>query len=153
LRQGGIRLSAGMPAVSDFNNDFSASVALSPTGHLVTAWENFGTKYQGDLAGTGVFTQAFKNGKMMKAPGLIGPILIYPSPSSLNAAESGDVVFFAAAPLAGSPEPDTEIIAILIGLLHPAPPASATPPASPIDQLWLDMDALLDPLATLHFAA
>src|SRR5262249_37246085 len=35
------------------------SVAMSRAGHLVAAWQNYGTKYVGDLPGDGVFTQTF----------------------------------------------------------------------------------------------
>jgi hypothetical protein len=44
-----------------FLNDYRPSVALSPTGHLVADWENFGLNLNGDVAGTSVFTQTFVN--------------------------------------------------------------------------------------------
>jgi hypothetical protein len=68
LLQAGINLAANMPANSNadvgargtvFDHNSMPSVALSPSGHLVADWQNFGIEYNGDLAGTGVFTQTF----------------------------------------------------------------------------------------------
>src|SRR5262249_22714694 len=63
-------LAVNMPEVKQvgadgtpFVYDARPSVALSPAGHLVADWQNYGTTYNGDLAGSGVFTQTF-----VKAP-------------------------------------------------------------------------------------
>jgi hypothetical protein len=64
LQQGAINLAA------DGNSyDYHTSVALSTTGHLAAVWENYGTKLQGDVSGTGVFTQTFKNLAVVFHPG------------------------------------------------------------------------------------
>jgi hypothetical protein len=113
LKQGGINLAAGMPAPGSFNNDFAPSVALSATGHLVTDWENFGTKVDNNgLATTGVFTQAFKGAVMQAAPHTGGTI------NGLPPTLTG-----LAGPAGTSPTQSVltfDEFAILIGLLRPA---------------------------------
>jgi hypothetical protein len=65
LLQAGLNLSSGYttPGNADggpaFYYDSRPSVTLSPAGHLVADWQNFGMTYNGDLTGTAVYTQAF----------------------------------------------------------------------------------------------
>jgi hypothetical protein len=68
LVQADINLAANLPETQHldaggtaFTFDAKPSVALSPAGHLVADWQNYGITYNGDLAGSGVFTQAFVN--------------------------------------------------------------------------------------------
>jgi hypothetical protein len=68
VQQADINLSVNSlkPASGDshgpyFVNNYRPSVALSPSGHLAADWENFGLTYNGEVAGTAVFTQTFVN--------------------------------------------------------------------------------------------
>jgi hypothetical protein len=68
---GALQQSAINLAIGGLKDDYHPSVALSASGHLAAVWENFGAKLQGDVAGTGVFTQTFKNVNWAIRPGLV----------------------------------------------------------------------------------
>lgn len=58
LMSGGITLSS-TPNPTANHRDSLPSIAMSRAGHLVAAWQNYGTKFTGDVVGDGVFTQTF----------------------------------------------------------------------------------------------